>query len=72
MGLSLQTELAQMALLEGTFLSLTGLPEQTEPVPTTLKVDLPKREKLRTGTIQVIICKYSKFKLKSVEHAAFL
>ena len=49
-----------------------SLPVQTELVLTTLKMDLLKEMELRTGAIGGNVGKSSKFKLKSVEHTAFL
>ena len=48
-----------------------GLPGQMELALTTLKMDLLKETELRTGTVRGNAEKSSKFKLKSVEHAAF-
>ena len=39
---------------------------------TTLKMDLLKETGLQTGTVQGNVEKSSKFKLKTVEHTAFL
>ena len=41
-------------------------------VLTNLNTDLLKETGLRTGTVRGNVGKYSKFKLKSVEHTEFL
>ena len=72
MGLLIRTKLARTGLLGGTLLPETSLPGRTEVVLTTLIMDLLKETELRTGTILGNVGKSSKFKLKSVEHTAFL
>ena len=49
-----------------------SLPGQAELVQTTLTMDLLKKAELWIGTIQGNVGKSSKFKLKYVEHTAFL
>ena len=49
-----------------------SLPGPTELVLTTLIMDLLKETELRTDTIRGNVEKSSKFKLKSLEHTAFL
>ena len=72
MGLLLQTKLALMGLLGGTLLSQISSPGWKELVLTTLIMDLLKEIELRTGTIWGNWGKSYKFKLKSVEHTAFV
>ena len=71
MGLLVWTKLALTGLLGETSLSQMGLPGQMELALTTLTMDLLKETELRTGTVRGNAEKSSKFKLKSVEHAAF-
>ena len=71
-GLLARKELALTGLLGGTLLSQMGLLGRTELVLTTLNMDLLKETGLRTGTVRGNVGKSSKFKLKSVEHTAFL
>ena len=68
MGLLTRKELALTGLLGGTLLSQMGLLGRTELVLTTLNMDLLKE----TGLVRGNVGKSSKFKLKSVEHTAFL
>ena len=49
-----------------------GLLGRTELVVTTLNMDLLKETGVQTGTVRGTVGKSSKFKLKSVEHTAFL
>ena len=72
MGLPVRKELALTGLLGGTLLSQMGLLGRTELVLTTLNMDLLKQTGLRTGTVRSNVGKSSEFKLKSVEHTAFL
>ena len=72
MGLLARTKIALTGLLGGISPSQMSLPGRTELVLTTLNMDLLKEKELRTGTIQGNVGKSSKFKLKFLEHTAFL
>ena len=72
MGLSVRRELTLTGLLGETFLSQMGLPGRTELVLTALEMGLQKEGELRLGTIRGNVGQSSRFKLKCVEHTAFL
>ena len=72
MGLPVWKKLVLTSSLGGTLLLQMSLPGQTELVLTTLIMDLLKETELWTGTILGNVEISSRFKLKSVEHTAFL
>ena len=61
-----------MDLLGGTLLSQMNLPRRMELIQATLMMDLQQKMESRTGAIQDSVGKSFKFKLKSMEHTAFL